>query len=279
MTASAESILSAAAWVLGGGYYALAAALCEAELASNPDNVEARRLLSIVRDRTRLFEAGSPLLAYRANATSQNGEDGVLAEILMRLDIKSGWFCEFGAWDGIHYSNSFSLIDKGWRGVYIEGDPEKYQDLLKTCDRFSKGTLFPILAYVHHSDPEYTVDALLSKTPIPSDFDVLSIDIDSSDYQIWESIQNYKPKIVIVEVNSAIAPPVVAIHGDGVVGSSFQAMVNLAKSKGYTPVCHTGNLIAVRDDLVGNLGLPDSVIQNPATLFLTNWAGSSLLGR
>lgn len=40
------------------------------------------------------------LLSYRKNIHSQNGEDGILAEILWRLKISRGWFCEVGAWDG-----------------------------------------------------------------------------------------------------------------------------------------------------------------------------------
>ena len=37
---------------------------------------------------------------------------------------------EFGAWDGIHYSNSFALVERhNWNAVYIEGDKKKYNDL------------------------------------------------------------------------------------------------------------------------------------------------------
>ena len=49
---------------------------------------------------------------YRKNFFSQNGEDGVISEILKRLNLKSKekWCCEFGAWDGIHGSNTFNLV-------------------------------------------------------------------------------------------------------------------------------------------------------------------------
>ena len=47
---------------------------------------------------------------HTSNVFSQNGEDGIIEEILNRLEIQTGWVCEFGAWDGIYLSNTFNLI-------------------------------------------------------------------------------------------------------------------------------------------------------------------------
>ena len=70
---------------------------------------------------------------YNKNIYSQNGEDGIIEELLHRLDISSGWVCEFGAWDGINLSNTFNLVkNKNFSAVYIEGDKNKYVDLLQT---------------------------------------------------------------------------------------------------------------------------------------------------
>ena len=51
---------------------------------------------------------------YKKNFFSQNGEDGVILELLKRLKLKKKilWCCEFGAWDGIHGSNTFNLVKK-----------------------------------------------------------------------------------------------------------------------------------------------------------------------
>ena len=49
---------------------------------------------------------------YRKNLYSQYGEDGIIAKIFDILDIKSGYVCEFGAWDGIHLSNTYNLYAK-----------------------------------------------------------------------------------------------------------------------------------------------------------------------
>ena len=71
---------------------------------------------------------------YRKNIFSQNGEDGVISEILERLKLNknNSWCCEFGAWDGIHGSNTFNLVKHSdYNAVYIEGDKKKYIDFMR----------------------------------------------------------------------------------------------------------------------------------------------------
>ena len=57
----------------------------------------------------------------RANTFSQAGEDGVLAEIFDRLGIAQGSFCEFGAWDGQHLSNTFAFYKKAGTAFISKG--------------------------------------------------------------------------------------------------------------------------------------------------------------
>ena len=54
-----------------------------------------------------LIPTQSTLSQFRKNKHSQNGEDGVIAEICHRLAITNGFFVEFGAWDGMHLSNTY----------------------------------------------------------------------------------------------------------------------------------------------------------------------------
>jgi hypothetical protein len=197
------------------------------------------------------------LLNYRKNVYSQNGEDGVIEEILKRLEINdSGTFCEFGAWDGIYLSNTYNLINKGWKGVCIEGDEEKYKDLLKTSEKH-KPNIVPMNKFVDIQG-ENSLDIILKDTFLPKDFDVLSIDVDSFDYHIWNSLNNYFPKIVIIEVDSSVLPPKETIHTVidkkvTVQGSSYTSTFKLALQKGYLPVCFIGNMVSVRQDLVKDL--------------------------
>jgi hypothetical protein len=207
---------------------------------------------------------------YSKNVYSQNGEDGILEEILSRLNITNGYVCEFGAWDGKHFSNTFNLIQKGYRGVFIEGDKDKYKDLLLTCKDYPN--IIPINAYVDHNDTENSLDNLLKSTNIPEDFDVLSIDIDSFDYQVWKSLKLYKPKIVIIEINSGVMTNNENhIHTPNIYqGTGFRPMFTLGIEKGYKFVLHTGNMIFVKNDLFDKLNI---YYQNELDNFVKMWGG------
>jgi hypothetical protein len=201
------------------------------------------------------------LLRYRRNVNSQAGEDGVLAEILRRLDINRGWFCEFGAWDGKYLSNTYLLLENGWSGVMIEGDHKRYADLKKLGDKFHEH-LFPVCRYVSPETGPDSLDAILGATPIPKDFDVLSVDVDGLDYYIWESLERYNPKVVIIEVNSHYPPGVEHIERGVNAHSSFTSMVKLGNRKGYVPLLHTGNVIFVRADLAGKVAQGSALLSD-----------------
>jgi hypothetical protein len=207
-------------------------------------------------------------LDYQKNVYSQCGEDGILEELCRRLGVSDGWFCEFGAWDGKHCSNCLRFAEKGWRGVFIEGDPQKYQDLAANMKQF-EGRVVPLCNYVAVSGGQ-TRENILSATQIPADFTVLSIDIDSFDWQVWESVCSYRPLVVVIEANSFVVPGVFQVHTPPhCLGSSFTATLDLGMKKGYTLVCHTGNMIFVRSDRVSMLGMSRQEIDFPHTLF--NW--------
>ena len=210
---------------------------------------------------------------YNQNVYSQNGEDGIIEELLKRLDISSGWVCEFGAWDGINLSNTFNLVkNMDFSAVYIEGDENKFIDLLKTQSVYK--SIVPINEYVHHEHTNInSLDNILKRTNIPIDFDILSIDVDGFDYHIWNSLEFYKPKIVIIEINSGIYPDVENhIHTPGLYdGTSFLPTFKLGMKKGYKFVLHTGNMFFIRNDLYDKLNLKD---EHPFNNFISKWLSS-----
>jgi len=210
----------------------------------------------------------APALRYRRNIYSQNGEDGILRELLRRLPAPTKWVCEFGTLDGKLYSNTFHLIEsEDYSGVFIECDATSFQQLLATAAEHP--TIVPLHRTVGVTGDD-TLDAILSTTAIPTDFDILSIDIDSYDYQVWDTVKVYTPSIVVIEINSSIPPTRFnSIHGSGSQqGTGFLPMVTLGLSKGYTLVCHTGNLIFVRNDLAS---LYSDLIIPAEDCYLTNW--------
>lgn len=208
------------------------------------------------------------LADFRMNVYSQNGEDGVLREIFNRLGggREPRWCVEFGAWDGKHLSNTFLLVESNdWNAIYIESDSSRFLDLETTARLHEK--IMPIHATVGFGG-EGGLDEILSGTNLPKSYDLLSIDIDSYDLEVWYHHVAYSPSVVVIEINSSIPPGVLQWHVDGSFqGNSFASTLAVGRSKGYSLVCHTGNLIFVRDDLVPRLKVPEVDLRFPERLF------------
>ena len=209
---------------------------------------------------------------FKKNVYSQNGEDGIIQQLLVSLNITSldnPWCVEFGAWDGKHLSNTFNLVESGgWNAVYIEADSQRFADLLETVQEFEK--IIPVNAFVEYNNySENSLTNILKTTAIPRGFELLSIDIDSFDLDIWESLDAtlYNPKIVVIEINSSAVPGLLWRHTPQTQGNTFSSTIKVAEEKGYTLVCHTGNLIFVRSDLIGLVKIDNRFIKYPELLF------------
>lgn len=184
---------------------------------------------------------------------SQWGEDIAVLDILDQLDTVAeldGWCVEFGAWDGVHLSNTCKLIrDRDYKAVLIEGDARKVAALRAN---FSGDRVTAVNQFVAFDGP-LSLDNLLQKTEIPKNFDFLSIDVDGNDYHIWDSIQVFRPKIVCIEFNPNIPNRVCFVQEKRASvkhGSSGKALVKLAHHKNYSLVLATpSNLIFVEEEL------------------------------
>jgi len=206
------------------------------------------------------------LKKFGGNVYSQNGEDGILAEIFHRLQITEGFAVEFGAWDGRYLSNAFNLIEnKHWRGLFIEGDPMKYSALLKTASAFpGMQTMCAMVGF----EGDSSLDRLLAQADVRRDFEMLSIDIDSYDLEVWRALETYRPKVVVIESNAALGPRIVSTHRPPEsLYASFAALLEVGKAKGYELVCHNGNCFFVLGELVPALGLDQALLANPERLF------------
>lgn len=172
---------------------------------------------------------------------SQNGEEGIILEVIRRLDetfqIKAhGHAVEIGGNNGLYCSNTALLLRQhGWSGLFVEGEYGLYLESVKNWS----GLGLPVRHQCCYVD-EKNINAF-----VHNDCDLLSLDTDGLDYQIFRGLQA-KPKIVIIEIDSSV-PPGVLTREDGL-GCTYQNTVNIGIEKGYFLLCHTGNLVFVRED-------------------------------
>ncbi|MBF0239019.1 MAG: hypothetical protein HQM12_15055 [SAR324 cluster bacterium] len=219
------------------------------------------------------------LTQYKRIVTSQEGEDGIIEIIFQKLNIQKGFCVEFGAWDGKLSSNTWNLWhNEEWSAVLIEGDAEKATQLSQTINDFPKVRAIHTFVNIRGED---SLDNILQRENVPTDFELLSIDIDGDDYYIWKSLQNYSPKLVIIEHNPTFPPHVEFIDQPGSrdFGCSALALVNLGKEKGYELICCTvTNSFFLRKELLKALGIQKTSLEELFQYDRINYVVSSYKG-
>ena len=198
------------------------------------------------------------LSEYSKNITSQNGEDGILAEIFRRIGITSKTCIEFGAWDGIHLSNTWHLWhDQGWTALLIEGEPSRYTSLRDSLAAYPTVTALHAFIGLEGSSK---LDHILNRAQWPGpQFDLLSIDIDGDDYSVWDSLEEFRPRVVVIEYNPSIPPEADMVQAPGeYFGASASALVRLGHRKRYRLSALTAtNCIFVADEDFARLAIPE----------------------
>jgi hypothetical protein len=174
------------------------------------------------------------LYKYGHNVHSQNSEDGVIQECVKRMDLTSGHAVEAGGNDGQWMSNTRVLLENGWSGLFVEANYDLY---LKCKSNWA--------SYPKVKSQCSRVDGKNVNAFVNDSCDLLSLDTDGSDYEIFAGLQA-NPKIVIIEIDSSIPPNDPSFNSDGAAG--YFRGVELGLEKGYFLLCHTGNLVFVRED-------------------------------
>lgn len=194
------------------------------------------------------------LTLFELSIFSQNGEDGVVAEIFNRIGATTKFFVEVGA--AVNESNTQALSDlEGWGGVYIDASNAEAGGLQEKYGVIERITVKKSLV------TDCNLDETLRDLLVPGEIDLLSIDVDGNDYWIWKSLKHYRPRLVIIEINSHLPAQAKAVQSydptstwdkSNSFGSSLGACIELATEKGYrlVHVESTGiNAFFVRDDL------------------------------
>jgi hypothetical protein len=210
------------------------------------------------------------LSPYEFKVYSQNGEDGVLAEIFRRIGAPGRFFVEFGIEWGVQGNSVFLADVMNWRGLFIEGSPEYYQRLFRKYRQNPRVTCLNAMV-----EPD-VVEDLFRQGGVPEEPDLLSIDIDGNDFWVWQAIASFRPRVVAIEYNSSLAAEVTQVQpyrpgaawdGTDYFGASLGALRLLGEDKGYR-LAHTDlegvNAFFVRSDLYEGLPAADEVPERPA---------------
>jgi len=172
------------------------------------------------------------LVGRGANYTSQFGEDGLIEACLENFGSVNRWCFEVGAADGTFFSNTARLREQGWKTVLIEGDAEQY-------DRLQKIRSETIWTIPKHITPR-SLDLILAECGVPADIDFGVIDIDGQDYWIWDGLENFRPRLLLVEFDyGSENKPDWTPEPDGQGQATFKAIERLGREKGYEPLAKT----------------------------------------
>jgi hypothetical protein len=225
------------------------------------------------RPRSRLVAKSAYLSQFASNVTSQDGEDGIIQKIFEIVPPANRHCLEIGAFDGKLLSNTWNLVvNRGWKAVLVEGRGMLYQRL---AERFSsanpevEGRFSDKVTLLHRYatfDGPGSLDNLLARAKAPRDLDFVSIDIDSNDWHLWDSMTVYQPRVVLIEFNATIPNDVYFVQARDMnvaQGCSLLALIELGKRKGYELVATTtGNAFFVRKALYPAFGIADNDIDS-----------------
>jgi hypothetical protein len=201
------------------------------------------------------------MLSRRFRGLSQHEEDGITVALFDRIGVDTRRFVEIGA--GVNGGNSgFLAKECGWTGLMLEIEPERASRLRS---RFA-----PAVRVVEAQVTRENINEIVSANGLAGEVDLLSIDIDSIDYWVWEQLSVCRPRLVIVEYNPLFGTErAVTIPYDpqfnrrefdvpraAYYGASLQALVKLGARKGYRLALlepRGVNAFFVREDLAGDL--------------------------
>lgn len=192
------------------------------------------------------------LQARERKVYSQNGEDGILVFIFQNVGVTNKFYVEFGVETGMERNTRYLQELCGWHGHLMDGT-------------HSNPSINLTRAFISSGN----IGKLFKERGVPADFDLLSIDLDSTDLWIWRklgTVHGYRPRVVVIEVNRNYAKDEfwsfpdrtdVAWLGDCLMGASLAAMDLLSKELGYTLVGVDSrfiNAFFVRSDVLHKSG-------------------------
>jgi hypothetical protein len=197
------------------------------------------------------------LTSFEFQIYSQNGEDGIIAEIFRRIGVKDRTFVEIGVGDGVENNTAF-LLAQGWRGIWVEGGAENLRTIRTNHASYLNTERLKLVELFVTRE---SIAPALKAVSVPLEIDLLSLDVDRNTYWVWEGLADLSARVVVVEYNATF-PPQVDWKVDYVAdawwddsfnyGASLKALELLGRRLGYALVgCDLSgtNAFFVREDL------------------------------
>jgi len=196
------------------------------------------------------------LLDYRFSKYSQAGQEGIILHILKMLNVTKGVFVEFGAWNGIKYSNCRLLAEKDWRGLFIEKSKKAFEELQNNTRQFRKVICYRGSVKLSGYNQ---FDNIIKRTLGNIRIEICSIDIDGPDFEIFETFSQNLPLIICIEGGQMLVPHhprLPATLSKKNLQQSLQVMSQSFAAKGYSPVCSYQDTFFVKSEhaLLFNVG-------------------------
>lgn len=239
---------------------------------------EGQLLLALVY--ARLAAEKRPLPAFDdagVRAYSQTNEDGILLLLQGVLGRGQARIVEIGCGNALESNSANLIVNHGWSGWLFDGYEENIENARKFFGAHPDCRTFPPVC-THTWMTRDNVNRVLADAGVPSEVDVLSLDIDGVDYWLWEAIAHTTARIVVLEYNNvlpadlAVTVPYVEnfrMATADFMSASLAAMTKLSRRKGYRLVgCNrfAYNAFFLRDD-VGQDFFPEvtvaSCLQHP----------------
>lgn len=185
----------------------------------------------------------------------------MIEAVFAEIGVSSRTCVEFGANDLVGFSNVYPLWSSGWQTLLIEGDPGLFAKLESDYAAHpARATSNVQLAnrFVAQSGPD-SLDRILEEHGFPTEPDLVSIDVDGLELQIWRGLQRFHPRLVVIEYNPTFPAHIELIGGDRV-GSSALALQRLGNEKGYSLVACIGwNAFFVDQEHAGSFAGADDL--------------------
>jgi predicted O-methyltransferase YrrM len=145
----------------------------------------------------------APFHAYEFSQYSQNGEDGLLLHLLAKVGTATHFMVEIGTEDGRECNSANLVLNFGWRALLVEMNAAAVS---RGSAYFARCGVAERLQFINARALPESINALLAEQQVPTEIDVLSIDIDSHDYWLWQALEGFKPRVVVIEYNASFGP-------------------------------------------------------------------------